>query len=59
MKFPSRRGQPGDALAALCHRPVAGLLALCCPFTSCTYHLGRDTTSPSRSRALPCLQCPH
>lgn len=45
MKCPSRREQPGDARAVPRHRPVAGLPALCCPFTSCTYHLGRDHRS--------------
>lgn len=58
MKYPSRWGQPGEASSALYHSPAAELPASCCPSTTCTYHLGRDTTNPSKSHALPHLQSP-
>lgn len=53
MKSPSRWVQPREARSALHHSPVTELPASCCPSTSCTYHLGRDATNPSRSCALP------
>lgn len=55
MKCPSRCR---EASSALQHSPAAEPPASCRPSTSCTYHLGRDTTNLSRSCALPHLQCP-
>lgn len=46
MKFPSRWEQPGDA-HAVPHRRHRRAPSSPLSLTSCTYHLGRDTTTPS------------
>lgn len=51
MKFPSRWEQPGDAHTVLHHRPVGGLLALCCPLPP--VHTAWEETPPTPS--LPAM----